>query len=43
MNEFEHDPQEKQTDMVANIKGFVFSLGFFLLIFFIGVIISIID
>jgi len=43
MNEFEHDPQEKQTDIVASIKGFTFSLGFFLVIFFIGVVISLID
>ncbi len=43
MNEFEKDPQHKSTDMIENIKGFTFSLGFFLLIFFIGVIISVID
>ncbi len=43
MNEFEQDPQEKTTDMIANIKGFTFSLGFFLIIFFIGVVISMID
>jgi len=43
MNEFEQDPQEKETDVVASIKGFTFSFVFFLIIFVIGVVISIID
>ena len=43
MNEFEQNPQEQKGDMPANILGIVFSLGFFLTIFTIGVIISLID
>ncbi|WP_047981440.1 YqzM family protein [Ornithinibacillus contaminans] len=42
MNEFEQDPQSKNNDVVDSIKGFSFSLIFFLLIFVIGVIISVV-
>jgi hypothetical protein len=42
MNEFEKNPQSKNNDVVDSIKGFGFSLVFFLLIFFIGVTISVI-
>ena len=43
MNEFEKDPQYKGSDVVDSIKGFTFSFVFFLLIFGIGFIISIIN
>lgn len=41
MNEFEKDTQSKTNDMVDNIKGFTLSFVFFLLIFAIGVTISV--
>ncbi len=41
MNEFEKDIQSKTNDVVDNIKGFTFSFVFFLLIFAIGVTISV--
>ncbi|WP_163970057.1 YqzM family protein [Oceanobacillus halotolerans] len=42
MNEFEQDVQSKNNDVVDSIKGFVSSFVFFLLIFTIGVVISVI-
>ncbi|MEN2765927.1 YqzM family protein [Ornithinibacillus xuwenensis] len=42
MNEFEQNPQSKNNDVVDSIKGFAFSAIFFLLIFAIGVTISVI-
>ncbi|PAV29005.1 YqzM family protein [Virgibacillus profundi] len=42
MNEFEKDPQAKNNDVVDSIKGFSFSLIFFVLIFAIGAAISVI-
>ncbi|MBU5466454.1 YqzM family protein [Virgibacillus sp. MSJ-26] len=42
MNEFEKDPQAKNNDVVDSIKGFTFSFVFFVLIFAIGVTISVI-
>lgn len=41
MNEFENDPQSKNHDVVDSIKGFGFSFVFFVLIFVIGVVISV--
>lgn len=41
MNEFENDPQSKNNDVVDSIKGFGFSFVFFVLIFTIGVIMSV--
>lgn len=41
MNEFEKDPQSKNMDVVDSIKGFSFSFLFFILIFLIGVVISV--
>lgn len=41
MNEFENDPQSKNNDVVDSIHGFLWSTIFFLLIFFIGVFISV--
>ncbi|WP_217586762.1 YqzM family protein [Lentibacillus saliphilus] len=43
MNEFEQDVQSKNNDVVDSIKGFGFSFVFFVLIFTIGVIISVIN
>ena len=43
MNEFEQDPQYKGSDVVDSIKGFAFSFVFFLMIFVIGFIISVIN
>ncbi|MFD2046124.1 YqzM family protein [Ornithinibacillus salinisoli] len=42
MNEFEKNVQSKNNDVVDSIKGFSFSLIFFVLIFAIGVVISVI-
>ncbi|MDY0408495.1 YqzM family protein [Virgibacillus soli] len=42
MNDFEKDPQSKNSDVVDSIKGFTFSFLFFVLIFAIGVVISVI-
>lgn len=42
MNEFEKDVQYKGNDVVDSIKGFAFSTIFFMLIFAIGTIISVI-
>ncbi|GGH68312.1 hypothetical protein GCM10010978_01160 [Compostibacillus humi] len=42
MNEFEKDVQ-KTNDVVDSIKGFSFSFIFFVLIFFIGVTISVLN
>lgn len=42
MNEFEKDVQSKNNDVVDSIKGFAFSTVFFLLIFAIGVVISVV-
>ena len=42
MNEFEKDVQSKNNDVVDSIKGFAFSLVFFLVIFAIGATISVI-
>jgi len=41
-NQFERDVQSKNHDVVDSIKGFAFSLVFFILIFAIGVAISVI-
>jgi len=41
MNEFENDPQSKNNDIVDAVHGFLWSTVFFLLIFFIGVVISV--
>ncbi|HLR08267.1 MAG TPA: YqzM family protein [Bacillota bacterium] len=43
MNEFEKDPQSKNNDVVDSIKGFGFSFLFFVLIFAIGTIISVVN
>ncbi|HLQ83436.1 MAG TPA: YqzM family protein [Pseudogracilibacillus sp.] len=43
MNEFEKDPQYKGSDVVDSIKGFTASLVFFIMIFGIGVVISLIN
>ncbi|RKQ37844.1 YqzM family protein [Oceanobacillus halophilus] len=43
MNEFENNPQSKHSnDVVDSIKGFVGSFLFFVLIFAIGVVISVV-
>ncbi|MFD1038541.1 YqzM family protein [Virgibacillus byunsanensis] len=42
MNEFEKEVQSKNNDVVDSIKGFGFSFLFFVLIFTIGVIISVV-
>lgn len=42
VNEFEKDVQSKGNDVVDSIKGFGFSFVFFILIFAIGVIMSVI-
>ncbi|WP_077327090.1 YqzM family protein [Virgibacillus siamensis] len=42
MNEFEKDVQSKNNDVVDSIKGFTFSFLFFVLIFAIGVTISVV-
>ena len=42
MNEFEKDPQSKNSDVVDSIKGFAFSMIFFPVIFAVGVTISVI-
>lgn len=41
MNEFEKDPQSKNLDVSDSIKGFTFSFLFFVIIFAIGVTISV--
>ncbi|HLR80606.1 MAG TPA: YqzM family protein [Bacillota bacterium] len=41
MNEFEKNPQSKNNDVVDSIKGFLFSFIFFILLFGIGVVISV--
>lgn len=41
MNKFEQDVQSKNNDVVDSIKGFTFSFLFFLLIFGIGMTISV--
>lgn len=43
MNEFEKDPNHKGSDVVDSIKGFTYSLVFFIMIFGVGVVISLID
>lgn len=43
MNEFEKNVQSKNHDVVDSIKGFTFSFVFFVLIFLIGVIISVLN
>ncbi len=42
MNEFEKNVQSKNHDIIDSLMGFVFSAGFFILIFAIGVAISVI-
>ncbi|MFA1820471.1 YqzM family protein [Virgibacillus oceani] len=42
MNEFENDVQSKNNDVVDSIKGFGFSFIFWVLLFTIGVIISVV-
>ncbi|HEY4602696.1 MAG TPA: YqzM family protein [Cerasibacillus sp.] len=41
MNEFEKDSQSKNLDVADSIKGFTFSFLYFVLIFAIGVFISV--
>ncbi|MDY0405517.1 YqzM family protein [Virgibacillus sp. 179-BFC.A HS] len=41
MNEFEKDPQSKNLDIADSINGFTFSFLFFIIIFAIGVTISV--
>lgn len=43
MNEFEKDVQSKNNDVPGAIKGFTFSFVFFVFIFAIGVIISVLN
>ncbi|MFD1362997.1 YqzM family protein [Lentibacillus salinarum] len=42
MNDFEKDVQSKNNDVVDSIKGFAFSFIFFVLIFAIGAVISVV-
>ena len=42
MNEFEKDAQSKNNDVVDSIKGFSFSFIFWVVLFAIGVIISVV-
>ncbi|WP_407269502.1 YqzM family protein [Radiobacillus sp. PE A8.2] len=42
MNEFEKDVQSRNNDILDSGKGFVYSFGFFMIIFFIGVVIDVI-
>ncbi|WP_085991852.1 YqzM family protein [Oceanobacillus senegalensis] len=42
MNEFENNPQSRNNDVVDSIKGFLGSFIFFVGIFTIGVIISVV-
>ncbi|HLR74301.1 MAG TPA: YqzM family protein [Virgibacillus sp.] len=43
MNEFEQDVQSKNNDVVDSIKGFTFSFLFFVIIYAIGALISVIN
>lgn len=43
MNEFEKNPQEQQSDVPAAITGFTVSFLYFILLFGIGFIISVIN
>lgn len=43
MNKFEENPQSKNNDVVDSIKGFTFSFVFFVLIFTIGAVISVVN
>ena len=38
MNEFEKDPQSKNNDVIDSALAFIFSFGFFVLIYVIGAI-----
>jgi hypothetical protein len=40
MNQFEKDVQSKRNDLIDSGMGFVYSFGFFTVIFFIAVIIK---
>lgn len=40
MNDFEKDVQSKSNDFVDALNGFNYSLGFFALIFIIGIVIK---
>lgn len=42
VNEFEQNPQSKNHDVTDSIKGFTFSFVFFILIFVIGVVVSVV-
>jgi hypothetical protein len=42
VNEFEKDVQSKGNDVVDSMKGFGFSFVFFILIFAIGVVMSVV-
>ncbi|WP_164216223.1 YqzM family protein [Virgibacillus sp. YIM 98842] len=42
MNEFEKDAQSKNNDVVDSIKGFGFSFLFWIVLFTIGVVISVV-
>ncbi|HLS35450.1 MAG TPA: YqzM family protein [Bacillota bacterium] len=43
MNEFEKDVQSKNDDVVDSIKGFTIGFVYFLVIFIIGVVISVLN
>jgi len=43
MNDFEKNVQSKNHDVVDSIKGFTFSFVYFLFIFLIGAIISVLN
>lgn len=43
MNEFEKNVQSKNNDVVDSIKGFTISFVFFIFIFAIGVLISVLN
>jgi len=43
MNQFEQDVQSKNNDVVDSVKGFTFSFLFFIIIYVLGAIISLIN
>jgi len=43
MNDFEKNVQSKNDDVVDSIKGFTLSFVFFVFIFFIGAVISVLN
>ncbi|EIT85237.1 hypothetical protein A374_10855 [Fictibacillus macauensis ZFHKF-1] len=42
MNQFEEDVQSKRNDLIDSGMGFIYSFGFFTLIFVIGIVIKLI-